>query len=259
MQTQISGNKRALWYAPTAGRDRQKVVLFMPGLPGYPNKHDPFVDFFNRRGLGVLRPLYTGTHDSAGQITVNHGRNDFKLWYRFLERGLITDILSGRQQRYRRPEIIVFSTSYGSLLTGIMLNKFAMPRTHLAIFLTPLWNMTRYAHQVRFKKMIKAEHNLFKLVFPLSHRFKNLKKFTRQISGLEPLSGMTMTTLNPQIKILVLAGRSDMVTPPGMAQDLVKARTAVLPKSPTSFYLLSGGHSSKIDLSKSLRLIGRAV
>ena len=246
MFTQLHKNKRATWY-PTAKVEKAKgTILFLPGFPKYPSQSE-FITFFNKEEYNVLVVMYSGTFDSDGKFSIENSVRDVNFWYDFLGKGTI-QYGHTKTQKIKHKIIIMFSTSFGGLIAGLALKKYAFPKINKCFFVSPLWDMVAYKDN-KFNLQIADETSeIMSFAYPVSYRFKNKQHFFEQIKGLVPVPDMNRQFVDQQKKYIVFCGRGDKVTPFMMSKVFISAYKN------SKLHILGGGHSSKIDLKKFIKL-----
>ena len=143
MRTQVLDGKRALWY-PTkknVGGPR-KFALFLPGFPKYPGI-SKFTEVFLELGYDVLVPMYSGTFDSDGSFSIENSVEDAVLWHTYLQAGAFF-VSPEEKESINVSEIILFSSSFGSLVAGLVLKKYTLDSVNKCVFVSPLWDMSSY-------------------------------------------------------------------------------------------------------------------
>jgi alpha-beta hydrolase superfamily lysophospholipase len=246
MFTQLNKNKRAIWYPVTGVKKIKGTILFLPGFPKYPS-HSEFITFFNKEGYDVLVVMYSGTFDSSGGFSIENSMQDANFWYDFLKKETI-QYGPAKTQRIKHKSIIMFSTSFGGLIAGLALKKYAFPEIQKCIFVSPLWDMGTYKDNKLNLQIADETSEIMSFAYPFSYRFKNKQHFFRQIKGLAPIPNMNRQFVDQQKKYIVFCGREDKVTPLMMSEVF----TSVYKNSKLN--ILGGGHSSKIDLKKFIKL-----
>jgi alpha-beta hydrolase superfamily lysophospholipase len=246
MFTQSHKNKRAIWYPTAEVKKTKGTILFLPGFPKYPSQSE-FITFFNKEEYNVLVVMYSGTFDSDGKFSIENSIRDAGFWYDFLEKEAI-QYGPAKTQKIKHKRIIMFSTSFGGLIAGLALKKYAFPKIKKCIFVSPLWDMAAYKDNKLNLQIADETSEIMSFAYPVSYRFKNKQHFFEQIKGLVPILDMNRQFIDQQKKYIVFCGREDKVTPLIMSEVF----TSVYKNS--KLYILGGGHSSKIDLKKFIKL-----
>jgi alpha-beta hydrolase superfamily lysophospholipase len=251
MFTQLNKNKRAIWHPATKIKKAKGTVLFIPGFPKYPNNSE-FIEFLNKERYNVLILMYSGTFDSGGKFSIENAVQDVKLWYDFLEKEII-QYGPHRTQKIKQKKIILFSTSFGGLITGLSLKKFTFPKITNCIFVSPLWNMIAYRNNKLNLCVAKETSEIMSFAYPFSYRFKNKKHFFEQIKGLAQISITGKQFMDRQKKHIIFCGKEDNVTPISMSETLAKAH------GNSKLHLVNGGHSSKIEWERFTKLAREVI
>lgn len=251
MFTQLHKNKRATWYPVAEVKKVKGTILFVPGFPKYPGNSE-FIKFFNEELYNVLTLMYGGTFDSSGKFSIENAIRDIKLWYEFLEEEII-QYGPHKKQKIKHQKIILFSTSFGGLIAGLSLKKFTFPRIKKCIFVSPLWNMAAYKDNKLNLQIANETSEIMSFAYPFSYRFKNKKQFFEQLKGLVPIPSMDKQFIDQQKKHIIFCGEEDEVTPIAMSKMLANTYKN------SKLHIIGGGHSSKIEWKKFIKLTKEVI
>jgi len=248
MFTQVTNGRRALWYpaARNAG-DARTFILFLPGFPKYPSK-SKFMDIFLGLGYDVLVPMYSGTFDSDGSFSIEESVEDANLWHTFLKKGTLftsPEEKGGLQIN----EMIIFSSSFGSLVAGLAMKKHSFASVHKCYFVSPLWDMPTYKLENTQSNQASETARLMDFSYPHSYRFEDKKDFFKKLSGTLEMAGTNEKFLDGTKEFHIFSGEQDQITPLSMAEALANEHAS------SNLYKLDGGHSSKIDMDKLKEII----
>jgi len=245
MITQINGEKRAPLFPAELQSD--KFVLFLTGFPKYPASNN-FIDFFVKNNYNVLCPLYTGSFDSEGDFSIHNCIEDVRDWFDFIKKGEYFFGPQRPQQKIKVSELLFFSHSFGSYILDLALREYNFEGTKKAIFVSPLSHPNNHQSQESLK-ISKTTEEMVARNYPLSYRFGNKSEFFGELTGdiINPLSLKKIKS--SELKVLVLTGEQDQVTPTEMARSLVKDYPGSILK------IIGGGHSSSIDFAAASKII----
>ena len=246
MFTQLYKNKRAIWYPVAETAKAKGAILFLPGFPKYPG-HSDFIDFFKKEKYCVLVPMYSGTFDSGDKFSIRNAVADTKLWYDFLEKEII-QYGPRKTENIKHRKIILFSSSFGGLIAGLALKKYSLPKIKKCIFVSPLWGMTAYKNNALNLQIANETSEIMSFAYPLSYRFENKELFFNEIKGLISISDMSKLFVDKKKHFAVFCGKEDNVTPVAMAETLAKSHKN------SEIAIIGGGHSSKIEWKKFIKL-----
>ena len=251
MFTQLYKNKRAIWYPINETEETKGTILFLPGFPKYPS-HSDFIDFFKKEKYNILVPMYSGTFDSGGKFSIKNAVIDAKFWYDFLEKKVV-QYGPHKTKTVEQSELILFSSSFGGLIAGLALKKYSLPKIKKSIFVSPLWDMTAYRNNTLSLQTARETSEIMSFAYPFSYRFENKKRFFDEIKGLSPISDISKPFIDQEKQFVVFCGKEDKITPVTMAETLVKE-----PKN-SKLHIIGGGHSSKIEWGKFIKLIKEII
>lgn len=246
MFTQLYKNKRAIWYPVTKTAETKGAILFLPGFPKYPG-HSEFIDFFKKEKYCVLVPMYSGTFDSIGKFSIKNAIEDTKIWYDFLEKGIV-QYGPRKTQTIKHHKLVLFSSSFGGLIAGLALKKYSLPKIKKCVFVSPLWDMTAYKNNVFNLQIARETSEIMSFAYPFSYRFKNKQHFFNEIKGLIPIPDMNRSFVDQKKHFVIFCGNEDKVTPITMAETLAKKQKNF------KLHIIGGGHSSKIEWGKFKKL-----
>lgn len=251
MFTQLYKNKRAIWHPAAETAKSKGVILFLPGFPKYPG-HSEFIDFFKKEKYCVLVPMYSGTFDSDDKFSIKNTVEDVGLWYDFLEKEII-QYGPHKKETVNHRKIILFSSSFGGLVAGLVLKRYSLPKINKCIFVSPLWDMPTHKNNSLNIKIARETSEIMSFAYPFSYRFEDKKSFFNEIKGIISIPDMNKSFIDQKKQFVIFCGNDDKVTPATMAEALAKSHNN------SKLHIISGGHSSKIEWRKFIKLVKEII
>ena len=91
-----------------------KVVIFLPGMPGYPNKekYTELMEFFSKKEYWCFLPRYRGSWESEGKLFEKSPHVDVIDLIGELSKGFV-DLWSGEKYKIENPEVVLMGSSFG--------------------------------------------------------------------------------------------------------------------------------------------------